>query len=57
MRSRSQIEGDHRGYELLTLEVLLDIRQLLKKEKGRRQKETKPPPPTPKPVGRPRKKS
>ena len=29
MRSRSEVEGDHRGYEHLQLEVLLDIRDLL----------------------------
>ena len=30
MRGRKDIEGDHAGYEKLTLEVLLDIRDLLK---------------------------
>ncbi len=41
MRTKKEIEQDSRKTELLLLEVLLDIRELLKKEKN--------------PVGRPRK--
>jgi hypothetical protein len=35
MRSKKEIENDHRNYEPLMLEVLLDIRELLKKKQTR----------------------
>ena len=30
MRTRKEIESDHKGFDALALEVLLDIRELLK---------------------------
>ena len=45
MRSRKVILADHSGYEKLTLEVLLDIRETLvkaKPKKERRKKVVKP---------------
>ena len=32
MRSRLDIEHDHKGFDFLSLEVLLDIRELLRKD-------------------------
>ncbi len=57
MRDRTQIEKDYKGYDVLTLEVLLDIRELLNKipvNNGIVVKQNKQPY-TGKPRGRPKK--
>ena len=42
MRTRKQIESDSKSYELLTLEVLLDIREILSKAPASVPKKRKP---------------
>ncbi len=32
MRSRTEIENDHKSYEALLLEVMLDVREMLAKQ-------------------------
>jgi hypothetical protein len=39
MRKRLEIEQDHHSYEVLSLEVLLDLRELLSKAKPRKERE------------------
>jgi len=46
MRSRTDIENDHKSFEALNLEVLLDIRDLLGNEKLNNEKLNREPVPT-----------